>query len=570
MKIYRYLAAFVIVLILYVTAVAAIQISSISVLKSSSTQEKITNLPTLLEQRSKAQAQLLAKDQEALKRAKAIVSLQSSPIRVMTCSGCSSRKINLSALYPPSEKYAEIDRNGFVPVSDHPESTFSIDVDTGSYTNIRRLLNVGQFPPKNAVRIEEMINYFNYEYPIPDAGGAPFSVTHEVGTTPWNKNTRLIQIGLQGYEKTYSELPPSNLVFLIDVSGSMLDDLSLIKESMRLLAERTRPEDTVGIVTYSGTAQTLLEPTSGAEKEKILHAIDQMKSGGSTNGGKGIQNAYRMALQSMIEGGINRVLLATDGDFNVGVSDTETLIRLIENHRELGVSLSTLGFGWGNYNDELMEQLADKGNGNYAYIDSVEEANRVLVEEMSSTLFTIAKDVKVQIEFNPTMVSEYRLIGYENRSLERKDFSDDKVDAGEIGAGHNVTALYEVTMVESETTDNEPRRYVEMTTNEIAQKKEELAYIRIRYKQPDGDKSILLEQPIPSESLVITENSDNFNLSAAVAGFGQLLSDSQYLKDGYGYRGIRELLKEIKSPNHSKSRREIFLLLGLAEALSSR
>jgi Ca-activated chloride channel homolog len=499
----------------------------------------------------------------------------------LLCADCGSREGQLynplHAIYSSqtapiqnTERYAEVERNGFISVTNQPESTFSVDVDTGSYSNIRRMLNMGELPPKDAVRVEEMINYFGYQYPQPMEEVTPFSVTREMGRTPWNKESYLLHIGLQGYDKPYSELPPSNLVFLIDVSGSMSDALPLVKESLRLLVKRLRSQDTVGIVVYAGNAGTVLEPTSGIDKKKILRAIEGLQSGGSTNGGEGIQRAYRLALDSMVEGGINRVLLATDGDFNVGVTGTESLVALIERHRELGISLSTLGFGSGNYSDEMMEQLADKGNGNYAYLDSIREADRVLVQEMSSTLFTIAKDVKVQVEFNPALISEYRLIGYENRALEYDDFIDDKVDAGEIGAGHSVTALYEITLVEDRQSKPEHRRYTDLTPNSTAQQKEELAFIRLRYKQPEGEKSVLLEQPVPASSLHSTEVSDNFKLSAAVAGFGQLLSDDQYLKDGYGYQEIRDQMKEIQSAGQKESRGEMLILLGMAEVLSEQ
>lgn len=359
------------------------------------------------------------------------------------------------------ETYGHFDDNPVKRVAEAPVSTFSIDVDTGSYANVRRFLNQGRLPVKDAVRVEEMINYFSYDYPLPKDKTEPFLVTTEIAPTPWNKDTRLLRIGLKGYDIAPDKLPNANLVFLIDVSGSMSspDKLPLLKSGLKLLVQKLRAQDRVSIVVYAGSTGVVLEATPGDQKGKIIAAIDGLTAGGSTAGGAGIQLAYAMAEQSFIPGDINRVLLATDGDFNVGIVSFEALKDLIEQKHKTGISLTTLGFGTGNYNERLMEQLADAGDGNYAYIDNLNEANKVLVNEMSSTLETIARDVKIQIEFNPAVVAEYRLVGYENRVLKREDFGNDKVDAGDIGAGHSVTALYELTLVGSPGRKIEPLRY---------------------------------------------------------------------------------------------------------------
>ncbi len=372
----------------------------------------------------------------------------------------------LDALRAPSEptdreQYAHQDDNPVKRAAEQPVSTFSIDVDTGSYANVRRFLNEGRLPPRDAVRVEEMLNYFDYDYPLPDSRQPPFRVSTELAPTPWNPKTRLLAIGVKGYDVPKTQLPPANLVFLIDVSGSMEapDKIGLLKPALKLLVRQLRPEDKVAIAVYAGAAGMVLEPTPGSQKAKIEAALDRLSAGGSTNGGAGIQLAYNLARDGFVKDGVNRVILATDGDFNVGTVNFEALKNLVETQRKSGVALTTLGFGTGNYNDRLMEQLADAGNGNYAYIDTLQEANKTLVEQMSATLLTIAKDVKIQIEFNPALVEEYRLIGYENRVLRREDFSNDAVDAGDIGAGHTVTALYEIALKGSGGGLTEPLRY---------------------------------------------------------------------------------------------------------------
>ena len=435
---------------------------------------------------------------------------------------------------PPTagERYSDLDEAGIFTVADAPVSTFSIDVDTGAYSNVRRMLNAGYLPPEDAVRIEELINYFDYAYEAAPDSDHPFSINTAVTRTPWNENTYLLQVGLKGFEPPAAERPASNLVFLVDVSGSMepQDKLPLVKSALRLLVKELGPDDTVALVTYAGESGVALEPTSGADKSTILAAIDNLGAGGSTNGAGGIVDAYALAEQAMIEGGANRVILATDGDFNVGIVDQQQLEELIEAKRKSGIALTTLGVGDGNYNEPVLEQLADLGNGNYAYLDTLREAQKVLVKEMGSTLFTIAKDVKIQIEFNPEIVAEYRLIGYENRLLEREDFNNDRIDAGEIGAGHTVTALYEITLVGSDGRMVDPLHFQPDDTNETANDgdepnlAEDFAFLRLRYKLPEEQASRLIEQTLPGTMLARVDGPDaDIARAAAVAAFGQLL-----------------------------------------------
>lgn len=472
------------------------------------------------------------------------------------------------------ENYAEIVRNGVVSVTEEPVSTFGIDVDTASYSNMRRMLNRGVLPRKDAIRTEEMINYFDYDYPLPkEEGQHPFSVIHEVGPTPWNQHTHLLHIGLQGYKKQFDELPPSNLVFLIDVSGSMKAEnkLPLVKKSLGLLLGRLRSVDMVSIVVYAGASGVVLKPTSGTDKITIQEALKVLEAGGSTNGGEGIELAYDLAQQSYVDGGINRVILATDGDFNVGMVDHNGLIDLVERKRDKGIFLTTLGYGAWNLNDHLMEQLADKGNGNYAYIDTLQEANKVLIEEVSSTLFTIAKDVKIQVEFNPSVVAEYRLIGYENRMLEREDFNNDSVDTGDMGAGHNVTALYEIALVGSEGQLFEELRYGKKHDN-VPPDTDELAFVRLKYKSPDGDQnSRTLNEIIRSSAIRkdIAQTSGNYRLSAAVAAFGEVLTGSQYIAD-YSYEDVMRLIEEERSMDKGGQRGEFYKLINLADTIEKQ
>ncbi len=472
------------------------------------------------------------------------------------------------------ENYAHLKENLTKLVSEHPVSTFSIDVDTGSYANVRRFLQSGNLPRTDAVRIEEMVNYFSYNYPQPDGNNTPFSVTTEIAPTPWNKNSHLLHIGIKGVNLAQETLPPSNLVFLIDVSGSMRSEnkLGLLKTSLKMLTKQLRKEDTLAIVVYAGASGVVLEPTAGHQAAKINLAIDALAAGGSTNGSAGIRLAYSMAKQSFVKNGINRVILATDGDFNVGTVNFDALVDLIKNERKAGISLTTLGFGTGNYNDKLMEQIADNGNGNYHYIDTLNEAQKVLVDEMTSTLQTIAKDVKIQIEFNKNSVSEYRLIGYENRVLNREDFNNDKVDAGEIGAGHTVTALYEIVLADGNGKLIDNLRYQDKkqkinTLNHAAAS--ELAFLKLRFKAPDADKSELLSIPLYKNKIItdINKTSDRFRFSAAVAAFGQVLKGGKYTQT-FSYEDILNLARKARGEDYYGYRGEFIKLVNLAKSLS--
>jgi Ca-activated chloride channel family protein len=426
-------------------------------------------------------------------------------------------------------------------VAEAPVSTFSVDVDTGAYANVRRFLTQGQDVPPEAVRTEEMINYFRYDYPRPTSREAPFSVTTDVAKTPWNPDTRLLRIGLRGYDVDASGRPPANLVFLVDVSGSMSsqDKLPLVKKSLAMLADRLTPRDRVSIVVYAGAAGVVLDPTSS--KHHVKAALDCLDAGGSTAGGEGIKLAYSVARANYLKGGINRIMLATDGDFNVGVSDNKVLEELVKKNRDDGITLTTLGFGTGNYNEAMMERIADVGNGNYAYIDSAMEAQKVLDDELSATLFTIAKDVKVQVEFNPAQVKEYRLIGYENRALAEEDFTNDAVDAGDIGAGHQVTALYEI--VPAGATGWLPDRRYDANRS-VAQPSRtggELGFVKLRYKLPGEAASRLIERPVPARAMASAPvPRGDMAFVVSVAAFGQRLRGDKYL-GSFGYPEIAAL-----------------------------
>jgi Ca-activated chloride channel family protein len=467
------------------------------------------------------------------------------------------------------ENYAAIDESSVKQVAEAPVSTFSIDVDTGAYSNVRRFLMNGQLPPKEAVRVEEMINYFSYDYPAPQDREQPFRVTTAVEHTPWNKETYLLHVGIKGYEPPMGARPPANLVFLVDVSGSMADPdkLPLLVSGMKMLADQMRDDDKVSIVVYAGAAGLVLEPTSGKDKAKIKAALDNLSAGGSTAGGEGLQLAYATAKQAMIEGGINRVILATDGDFNVGTTDIDQLKKMIEDARESDVSLTTLGFGEGNYNDALMEQIADVGNGNYGYVDSIKEAKRLLIDQLSGTLQTIAKDVKIQIEFNPAVVAEYRLIGYENRALNREDFNNDTKDAGEIGAGHTVTAIYEIALKGSKGLMVDPLRYGEATEGQPDLKANEFAFLRLRYKAPDGDVSKLIETPLSVAALQGTGDTPvEARFAMAVAAFGQKLRGGDYL-GGFDYDQIAAAARDARGSDDEGYRAEFIELVEIAKAL---
>ncbi len=473
---------------------------------------------------------------------------------------------------PNRESYATIQENKFHQVTKDPLSTFSIDVDAASYSNLRRFLNNGEKPPVDAVRIEEMLNYFEYDYPQPK-NEDPFEVITEIGDCPWNEQHRLVHIGLQGKKIAMDKLPPSNLVFLLDVSGSMraADKLPLLQSSLNLLVNQLRAEDKVAIVVYAGAAGTVLPATKGTDRQKIKEAINKLQAGGSTAGGAGIQLAYNIARENFVKEGNNRVILATDGDFNVGVSSNDALVKLIEKERKSGVFLTVLGFGEGNYQDDKMQELANKGNGNHAYIDNILEAKKVLVHEFGGTLFTIAKDVKLQIEFNPAKVQNYRLIGYENRMLAAEDFNNDQKDAGELGAGHTVTALYEVipTGVNSNFAGSiDPLKYQEQTTPKVVlNDSKELMTIKLRYKKPDGAKSQLIEKPIVDGQRSLEKTSNNFKFSAAVAEFGLLLRESAY-KNTANFAQAIQLAKSGKGKDENGYRAELIRLMEMAELMN--
>ncbi|KAF2079208.1 vWA domain-containing protein [Flavobacterium sharifuzzamanii] len=461
------------------------------------------------------------------------------------------KKLNIMPVptEPTQEDYDTFVENAFESPKTAPLSTFSIDVDNASYTNIRRFLNNGQEVPKDAVRVEEMVNFFKYNYPQPK-NEHPFSINTEVSDSPWNKNNKILKIGLQGKNIPTNDLPASNLVFLIDVSGSMSDmnKLPLLKQSLKILVNELRAKDKVAIVVYAGAAGMVLPPTSGDEKKTIIDALDKLQSGGSTAGGAGIELAYKTATENFIKGGNNRVILATDGDFNVGSSSNSDMEKLIEEKRKTGVFLTCLGYGMGNYKDSKMEILADKGNGNYAYIDNIQEANRFLGKEFKGSMFAIAKDVKIQIEFNPKQVQAYRLIGYENRKLRPEDFKNDAIDAGELGSNHTVTALYEIIPagVKSDylAEQPDPLKYTKTETSSNNYSNE-LATIKFRYKKPDGDKSIEMVQVIENKSVALDKASDDMKFSSAVAWFGLKLRDSKLIAD----KSSEEIVKLAKQGN---------------------
>jgi Ca-activated chloride channel family protein len=480
-----------------------------------------------------------------------------------------------SDIIPPdfnTEEYDLIRENTFKDTTQNPVSTFSIDVDTASYSNVRRFLEQNTLPPKDAVRIEELINYFDYTYPDAD-GKDPFSITLEEGPCPWAREHRLVLIGLQGKKLDYKKLPPSNLVFLIDSSGSMnsRDKLPLLKSAFKLLLDAMDKRDRIAIVAYAGSAGLVLPSTPAAEKDTILKALDRLEAGGATAGGEGIELAYAVAEKNLIAGGNNRIILATDGDFNIGQSSTSELVRMIEEKRKGGIFLTTLGFGMGNYKDGRMEQISNAGNGNYFYIDNIREAEKVLVREMRANMFTIAKDVKIQVEFNPVHAAAWRLVGYENRVMAREDFDDDKKDAGELGAGHQVTALYEIIPpgVKSDTTIGAPLKY--QTSQPVSGKYAgELMTARLRYKPLDEDKSRLLERVVTSDSKrTLDKTSENFRFAASVAGFGMLLRDSEF-KGTLTYADVLDLAQKSTSSDEFGDRAEFLRLVKSAGLLERK
>lgn len=468
---------------------------------------------------------------------------------------------------PNSENYAEIDANPVKSTKKQAFATLSIDTDTGSYANVRRFLNDGSLPPADAVRVEELINYFSYDFShAQKQANAPFLVSTEMVKAPWHPTNNIIKVGIKAEDPIASnkQQPPANLVFLVDVSGSMSapNKLQLAKSSLKMLTKQLRAEDTITLITYAGNTEVVLPPTSGKDTQKIINAIENLNASGSTNGEAAIKLAYQQAEANFKKKGINRILMLTDGDFNVGVSSVDDMLDIIRNNRDKGISLSTLGFGQGNYNDHMMEQVADNGNGNYSYIDSLSEAKKVLIDEMSATFNTIAKDVKIQLEFNPAIISEWRLIGYENRVLAKEDFNNDKVDAGELGAGKSVVALFEVTPVGKKGLLDDSRY---QKTAPLSKNTNEAGFLKIRYKAPNGDTSKLLSFPIANR--VATASADT-NFAMGVAGYGQLLSDSKYMNN-FGYSDVQKLAKKgvHSAADTTGSRREFLGLIELADAL---
>ncbi len=517
----------------------------------------------------------LLAEQDSMHDAIAAISHTQTKQKMLTPQGYTAMASNLAGIRAASEpldreNYQHFENNPIKIALQEPVSTFSIDVDTGSYSNIRRMLNQGRLPAKDAVRVEEMLNYFDYAYPAPDNLSHPFRVTTEVGPNPWNAKTQLLQIGIKGYEVDLADIPAANLVFLIDVSGSMqsADKLDLLKNGLTMLSKQMRAQDRVSIVVYAGASGVVLEPTAGNETYKITQALKQLTAGGSTNGAAGIRLAYEVAESAYIKDGVNRILLATDGDFNVGTTSFEQLMDLVEEKRKSGIGFSTLGFGSGNYNDHLAEQLANRGNGSYAYIDTLSEASKVLVDQLSSTLLTIAKDVKIQLEFNPEVVSEYRLIGYENRMLRREDFNNDKIDAGEIGAGHTVSALYEITLKGSGAERIDALRYAR--TESAKASATELAFLKLRYKKPGQDNSKLITTAIHKNQVIASDNatSDRYRFAAAVAGFGQLLRGGDYLHE-FDFEQVLELSRQSRGNDENGYRGEFIQLVKLAQNLGS-
>ncbi|OZB59064.1 MAG: hypothetical protein B7X39_13300 [Lysobacterales bacterium 14-68-21] len=490
-------------------------------------------------------------------------------LKAMQVAGAPMRIASFAPVLPVAvntEHYTHRDTNPVHLASEQPVSTFGLDVDTGSYTNVRRMLDAGQLPPADAVRAEEFINYFDYGYAPPKDRSQPFSVTTELAPAPWNPQRQLLLIGVQGYRVPASAIPAANLVFLVDTSGSMdePDKLPLLKASLKQLVTKLRKQDRVAIVTYAGSAGVALASTPGDRHATIDAAIDRLGAYGSTNGAAGIDLAYAEAEQGFIQGGVNRVILATDGDFNVGTVDEQALKTTIEDHRRSGVALTTLGFGEGNYNDAMAVMLADAGNGSHHYIDSLAEGRRVLVDEMSATLLTIAKDVKVQVEFNPSQVKEYRLIGYEKRVLRREDFNNDAVDSGDIGAGANVTALYEITPAGSAAARIDPLRYAKPADDRAHHG--ELAFLRLRYKLPGQDRSTLVERPIAAQPE--REASQRLRFAAAVAAFADRLRGGRYV-DGYDYAHIAALARGARGDDPDGYRAGFVQLVSLADGLST-
>ncbi len=485
-------------------------------------------------------------------------------------------QVYLAQTEPDRERYADSRPSPVQRAQDEPVSTFSIDVDTGSYANVRRLLQQGGLPPGDAVRIEELVNYFDYDYPAPERSDVPFSVTTSLAPAPWNDQVELLRIGIQGQDVPADASRAANLVFLIDVSGSMAspDKLGLLTSSLSLLIRGLDAEDRVSIVTYAGAAGVVLDSAAGNDLATIDAALDQLQAGGATAGESGIETAYRLAAENSREDTVDRVILATDGDFNVGTSDVDSLLQLIEKRRSSGVALTTLGFGTGNYNDELMERLADAGNGHHAYIDTLSEAQKVLSQQLAGTLFTIAKDVKIQLEFNPAVVSEYRLIGYDNRLLAEEDFANDKVDAGDVGAGHSVTALYEITRL-GKPGRLAQRRYGNAASEAASSLIDELGELRLRYKDPEGGESdaaskfIAVVLGADTDLTSLSDADEDFRFAVAVAAWGELLRDDKYLGD-FSYSDVSQLARGARGDDAFGYRSAFLGLVDLAASLDDR
>jgi|TARA_R100001244_G_scaffold20484_2_gene21127 Ca-activated chloride channel family protein len=471
------------------------------------------------------------------------------------------------------DQYEDVEQNPVKLVSEEPVSTFSIDVDTASYANVRRFLEDGILPPKDAVRIEELINYFDYTYPQPAEGEAPFSTQVNVMPSPFAEGRELMQIGIQGRDIDRDARPPINLTLLMDVSGSMFSDdkLPLAKQAIKLMLEEMKPTDTIAIVVYAGAAGEILEPTPVSEKRKIVAALEELKAGGSTAGGEGLRLAYSLAEQGLKEDAVNRVMLLTDGDFNVGISDPEQLEDFVSRKRETGIYLSVLGFGRGNYNDAMMQKIAQTGNGTAAYVDTLSEARKILADDLSGNIFPIADDVKIQVEFNPARVAEYRLIGYETRMLDREDFNNDKVDAGDIGAGTSVTAIYEITPVGSDAAQIDPLRYGDTDTS-ASDPSGEYAFVKLRYKAPGAEDSILLERPVTlSDRVASTAAAPQWaRFATSVAGYGEMLKGGEALGTGFGWEEIRNLANGAKGPDEFGYRAEFVQLTRLAETAEAQ
>ena len=466
-----------------------------------------------------------------------------------------------------TERYQKQPENPVKAVAQEPVSTFSIDVDTGSYANVRRFLNNGRLPPKDAVRIEEIVNYFPYSYPLPQ-DGRPFAVHTQTVDSPWQPEAKLIKIGIQAQDTAKKNLPPANLVFLVDVSGSMdsPDKLPLVKKALRLLTQQLRAQDKVTIITYASGEKLVLPPTSGKDKDTILRAVNSLEAGGATSGERALRMAYDEAQKAFVKNGINRILLATDGDFNVGVADTETLKSMVAEKRKSGISLSTLGFGTGNYNEAMMEQIADAGDGNYSYIDSEKEAKKVLQHQLTSTLATVAQDVKIQVEFNPATVKEYRLVGYTNRTLRNEDFNNDKVDAGDIGSGHSVTALYEI-IPQGKTGWLADSRYQKAPAADGS--KNEYAYVKVRYKLPGQSASKLIEQPVPARSIPLAQADADTRLALAAASYAQQLRGGEY-NGKLDWNTIEKMAANTRARDPFGLIAEFRELVGIAKSLSSK